>query len=84
MITQQTLIFTYPVSLPATTALPYVRSSVRIEFGARSDHLTADQRDIHPFVHDQFPDLLSEPGVSVKTLSAVDVREVGKVAYFYP
>lgn len=66
----QTLIFTYPVSLSATVALPYVRSSVRLEFGARSDHLPADQQDIHPFVHDQFPDLLTEPRVSVKTLSA--------------
>ncbi len=67
---RQTLIFTYPESLPATAALPYVRSSVRLEFGARSDHLPAEQRDIFPFVHEQFPDLFSEPGVSVKTLSA--------------
>jgi len=66
----QTLIFTYPASLPTTAALPYVRSSVRLEFGARSDHLPAEQRDIFPFVYEQFPDLFSEPGVSVKTLSA--------------
>lgn len=66
----QTLIFTYPASLPTTAALPYVRSSVRVEFGARSDHLPAEQRVISPFVHEQFPDLFSEPGVPVKTLSA--------------
>ena len=66
---QQTLIFTHPASLPTTAALPYVRSSVRLEFGARSDHLPAEQRDISPLVHEQFPDLLPEPGVSVKTLS---------------
>jgi hypothetical protein len=66
----QKLIFTYPASLPERAALPYVRSSVRPEFGARSDHLPADQRDIHPFVHEQYPDLLTEPRVSVKTLSA--------------
>lgn len=66
----QTLIFTYPASLPERAALPYVRSSVRPEFGARSDHLPADQRDIHPFVNERYPALLTEPRVSVKTLSA--------------
>jgi len=56
----QTLIFTYPASLPATAALPCVRSSVRLEFGARSDHMPAEQRVIYPFVHEQLPDLLGE------------------------
>lgn len=66
----QTLIFTYPASLPATASLPYVRPSVRLELGARSDHLPSEQRDVHPYIHAQFPDLLKAPKVTVKTLSA--------------
>ena len=67
---RQTLIFTYPACLPATAGLAYIRPSVRLELGARSDHLPTEQCDIPPYVHDQFPQLLSAPTISVKTLSA--------------
>jgi hypothetical protein len=67
---RQTLIFAYPASLPAVSAPAYVSPAVRLEFGARSEHLPAEQREVRPFLHDHFPDLLLEPAVTIKTLAA--------------
>jgi len=66
----QTLLFAYPRSLGADDQLAYLRSAVRLEFGARSDHLPSEQKAIKPYLHAEFPDLFADPSVTVKTLAA--------------
>lgn len=66
----QTLLFAYPQSLGADDQLAYVRPAVRLEFGARSDHLPSEQKEIAPYLHTEIPDLICEPTVTVKTLAA--------------
>lgn len=62
----QTLLFAYP-SL-SNGAGGYVKPIVRFEFGARGVHLPAEVREISPYVHQAFPDLLGSGGVDVKVL----------------
>ncbi|KPD11075.1 nucleotidyl transferase AbiEii/AbiGii toxin family protein [Phaeobacter sp. 11ANDIMAR09] len=62
----QTLLFAYP-SLTGE-ADGYVKPIVRFEFGARGVHLPAEVREISPYVHQAFPDLLGSGGVDVKVL----------------
>ena len=62
----QTLLFVYP-SL-SDGAGGYVKPIVRFEFGARGVHLPAEVREISPYVHQAFPDLLGSGGVDVKVL----------------
>ena len=62
----QTLLFAYP-SLSDSTG-GYVKPIVRFEFGARGVHLPAEVREISPYVHQAFPDLLGSGGVDVKVL----------------
>lgn len=62
----QTLLFAYP-SL-SDSAGGYVKPIVRFEFGARGVHLPSEVREISPYVHQAFPDLLGSGGVDVKVL----------------
>ncbi|WP_122072393.1 nucleotidyl transferase AbiEii/AbiGii toxin family protein [Pseudophaeobacter sp. EL27] len=62
----QTLLFVYP-SLSDSVG-GYVKPIVRFEFGARGVHLPAEVREISPYVHQAFPDLLGSGGVDVKVL----------------
>lgn len=62
----QTLLFAYP-SLTNDTGT-YVKPIVRFEFGARGVHLPAEVREISPYVHQAFPDLLGSCEVDVKVL----------------
>lgn len=62
----QTLLFAYP-SLSGGAG-GYVKPIVRFEFGARGVHLPAEVREISPYVHQAFPDLLGSGGVDVKVL----------------
>lgn len=66
----QTLIFTYPASLNPSETATYVRPVVRLEFGARSDHLPAETRTVAPYAAKHFPDQVENPATEVKTLSA--------------
>lgn len=66
---KQTLIFTYPASLGPSVAAPYVRPVVRLEFGARSDHLPAETSTVTPYAAEQFPKQFSDAASQVKTLS---------------
>ena len=66
----QTLIFTYPASLTEKQAAPYVRPVVRLEFGARSDHLPAEARRIVPYAAEHFPDQFADAETQIKTLGA--------------
>ncbi|MBS8224850.1 nucleotidyl transferase AbiEii/AbiGii toxin family protein [Vannielia litorea] len=62
----QTLLFAYP-SL-SDSAGGYVKPIVRFEFGARGVHLPSEVREISPYVHQAFPDLLGSGVVDVKVL----------------
>ena len=62
----QTLLFAYP-SL-SDSADGYVKPIVRFEFGARGVHLPVEVREISPYVHQAFPDLLGSGGVDVNVL----------------
>lgn len=65
----QTLLFHYPSSLPSR-ASGYIRRSVKIEMGARSDHWPSESKPITPYVAEQFPAGFQEPICMVKVLSA--------------
>ena len=65
----QTLIFNYPASLPPPPGGAYLQDKVKLEFGARSDHLPAENRTIKSYAAQEFPDLISDADVDVKTLS---------------
>ncbi|WP_380058994.1 nucleotidyl transferase AbiEii/AbiGii toxin family protein (plasmid) [Falsihalocynthiibacter sp. SS001] len=62
----QTVLFAYP-SLSVGTG-GYIKPIVRFEFGARGVHLPAEVREISPYVHQAFPDLLGTGGVNVNVL----------------
>lgn len=67
----QTLIFKYPEGLkPSAYTSQYIKPSVRLEFGARSDHLPAESRTIAPYLNLEIPELLADPDIAVNTLGA--------------
>jgi hypothetical protein len=66
----QTILFTYPLSLPAGLG-GYVRPIVRLEFGARSDFWPATEAEIRPYAAEYFPDAFqSNPTCTVHVLEA--------------
>jgi hypothetical protein len=62
----QTILFAYP-SMAGNVA-GYIQPIVRFEFGARGVQLPAEQIDIAPYLHQAFPDLLTDGQVGVKVL----------------
>jgi len=66
----QTLLFNYPASLPPVAGGAYLQDKVKLEFGARSDHLPAEPRTLTPYAATYFPDQLPDAVVSVKVLGA--------------
>ena len=65
----QTVIFSYPSS-EVSGAMPYVRPSIRLEMGARSDDWPAEDADITPYAAEAFPDVFSVRSCRVRTLAA--------------
>jgi hypothetical protein len=66
----QSLAFTYPTTGLTPAGNAYLRPSVKIEFGARSDHWPAETRPLKPYLCDAIPDAMEEPSVMVKTMEA--------------
>lgn len=66
----QTLIFNYPKGLPPPSGGSYLQDKVKLEFGARSDHLPAQSRQLSAYAAQHFPDQIPHAEVSVKTLGA--------------
>jgi hypothetical protein len=64
----QSLAFTYPRSSFTQTATDYLRPSVKIEFGARSDHWPAEIKEVQPYLAETIPDSLKDAKVSVKVM----------------
>jgi len=63
----QTLLFNYPSHFRAASAR-YVASTVKIEFGARSDPWPAEARSVHPIVAEVFPQVFENPACTVQAL----------------
>ena len=69
---QQTLLFRYPASIEDTPLRQsaYIRPSLRLEFGARSDHWPAVDTSITPIVAEDFPSLFATATSPVHVLAA--------------
>ena len=67
----QTLIFNYPTGVTLPNQDDYLQDKVKLEFGARSDHVPAALRQIKCYAAEIFPDELSDSDIEVKCLSAV-------------
>jgi hypothetical protein len=68
---QHSLAFAYPRTELTQDATAYLRPSVKIEFGARSDHWPAEIKEVQPYLAEQIPDAMQEAKVEVKVM---DVR----------
>ena len=67
----QTLLFEFPVGLPEVSyGGGYLRPSVKLEFGARSDHLPAEDRVVVPYAAETFPDVMPDAETTVRVLAA--------------
>jgi len=64
----QTLVFLYPRGTESISA--YMRPTVRLEFGARSDHWPAIDAQVSPYVAEDFPQMFKAPQAKVRVLSA--------------
>jgi len=62
----QTLLFNYPTAFPEQAV--YLRRTVKIEMGARSDTDPAESIGIQSYISDVFPDLFAEPEFSVRAV----------------
>ncbi len=65
----QTVIFTYP-STEVSGVVAYVRPSIRLEMGARSDDWPAADAEITPYAAEAFPGLFTTRSCRVRTLAA--------------
>ena len=68
---QQSLAFAYPRTELTPDPAAYLRPSVKIEFGARSDHWPAEIKEVQPYLAEAIPDAMQEPKIEVKVM---DVR----------
>lgn len=79
---KQTILFYYPKLLsygrPYGTGLygvgsyggmGYIKPAIRLEFGARGDIEPREQKEITPYIAEEFPDLFDNPKCSVPTLA---------------
>lgn len=65
----QTVIFTYPFT-EVSGVMSYVRPSIRLEMGARSDDWPAAEAEIVPYAAEAFPDVFTVRSCRVRTLAA--------------
>lgn len=69
---RQTVNFHYPTALTESdyAGMAYITPRVKLEFGARGDPWPTEQRSIHPYAADEFPDFFESPACTVTVLSA--------------
>lgn len=77
---QQTLLFHYPALFSyggfnnafsdGFQKSGYIKPTVKLEFGARGEIVPHEDKDIQPYVAEDFPDFFEQPIVSVATLAA--------------
>jgi hypothetical protein len=68
---QQSLAFAYPRTELTQDATAYLRPSVKIEFGARSDHWPAEIKGVQPYLAEAIPGAMQDSRTEVKVM---DVR----------
>ncbi|MBU1315701.1 MAG: nucleotidyl transferase AbiEii/AbiGii toxin family protein [Alphaproteobacteria bacterium] len=68
----QTVNFHYPTALPAAEyeGMAYITPRVKLELGARGHPWPTEEKVIHPYAADDYPDFFAEPDTSVTVLSA--------------
>ncbi len=66
---RQTLLFAYPSVFPHSRS--YLRRVVKIEMGARSDTEPKLDANIHPYLADAFPEILTDSVFSARIVSPV-------------
>ncbi|MCH6256546.1 nucleotidyl transferase AbiEii/AbiGii toxin family protein [Puniceicoccaceae bacterium K14] len=66
----QSLAFVFPRTGLTRSAEDYFKPSIKIEFGARSDHVPAITKAVAPYMEEALPELLEASGVVVKALGA--------------
>jgi len=67
----QTLLFYYPTEERADDDEPaYIRSAVRMEIGARSDHWPAIEATVASYAAEDFPHVFKETGCKIHVLAA--------------
>ncbi len=64
---QQTLLFLYPTALPKQAT--YLRRTVKIEMGGRSDTDPTESIGIQTYIREAFPDLFSESEFEVRAVT---------------
>lgn len=66
---KQTLLFQFPNALTSSLDT-YVKPTVKIELGARSDHWPVEIANINPYISDVIPKAITNPITSLRTLVA--------------
>lgn len=68
----KTLIFAYPPGIGSEqlAKFSYVKPTIRLEMGARSDHWPSNVFSIRPYVADEFPEAIRNPDATVHALAA--------------
>ena len=68
---RRSLFFGYPRSLfEEEYGNPYIRRSILMEFGTRSENIPTYMRTVTPYIADELENLLDDPFVTVKTVGA--------------
>jgi hypothetical protein len=67
-----TLVFTYPPALTAELygVGAYIRPSIRLEFGGRSEVWPAETHEVQPYCTEVIPDLTTNPSCTIRVLAA--------------
>lgn len=68
----QTVNFLYPTALSNSEyeGMAYITQRVKLELGARGDPWPTEQKFIHPYAAEDFPDFFKDPECTVTVLSA--------------
>ncbi|MCZ7497427.1 nucleotidyl transferase AbiEii/AbiGii toxin family protein (plasmid) [Aminobacter sp. SR38] len=68
----QTVNFHYPPALASSEyeSMAYITPRVKLELGARGDPWPTEQKFIHPYAAEDFPDFFKDPECTVTVLSA--------------
>jgi predicted nucleotidyltransferase component of viral defense system len=64
----QTLLFEFPTAV--RSKLAYILPSVKIELGARADHIPAEQAEVSPYLCEPFPSALVNKNAMIRVLAA--------------
>ncbi len=69
---EQSVLFHYPTNVPRGSGddAAYLRTVVKLELGARSEHWPSEEGEVRPFAAEDFPSAFRSPAGRVKVVSA--------------